>query len=100
MSDDTISYDFELLSGPKDPYDLHLQEEHRSTNVWKAGDGDSQRSRVRCKFPVLHPRTVPILRKLRSDGVVRFTGITIDWNLVTALVERWRPETRTFHLPT
>lgn len=100
VSDDTISEAFELRSGPRDPSILYLQPEHRSTNVWNAGGGDSQRSRVRCKFPALHARMVPILRKLRFDGVARLAGISIDWSLVTALVERWRPETHTFHLPT
>ncbi|KAJ7945734.1 serine/threonine-protein phosphatase 7 long form-like [Quillaja saponaria] len=32
-------------------------------------------------------------------GVIRVGFISLDWHLVTALVERWRPETHTFHLP-
>ncbi|KAK1355732.1 hypothetical protein POM88_048988 [Heracleum sosnowskyi] len=42
---------------------------------------------------------VPILRDLRFDGVARLAGMAIDWSLITVLVERWRPETHTFHLP-
>lgn len=91
-SDDTITADFELQPGPRDPSVLYLQPEHRSSNVWNAGGGDSQRSRVRCKFPTLHSRMVPIFRKLGFDGVARLAGISIDWSLVTAMVERWRPE--------
>ncbi|XP_074374783.1 serine/threonine-protein phosphatase 7 long form homolog [Apium graveolens] len=100
VPDDTFLDDFELHPGPTDPSVLYLQAEHRSTNVWKAGGGDSQRTRVRCKFPALHSRLVPILRKLRFDGIASLAGITIDWSLITALVERWSPETHTFHLPT
>lgn len=98
VSDDTHS-DFELQPGPRDPSVLYLQAEHRSTHVWNAG-GDTQRSRVRTKFPALHPRMVSILRDLRFDGVARLVSMAIDWSLITALVERWRPETHTFHLPT
>ncbi|KAL8156428.1 hypothetical protein AgCh_001497 [Apium graveolens] len=98
VSDDTNS-DFELKPGPRDQSVLYLQAEHRSTHVWNAG-GDTQRSRVRTKLSALHPRLVPILRDLRFDVVARLAGIIIDWGLITALVERWRPETHTFHLPT
>lgn len=31
------------------------------------------------------------------DGVSRLAGIQIDWGLITALVERWIPETHTFN---
>lgn len=33
------------------------------------------------------------------DGVSRLSCIVMDWGLITALVERWPPETHTFHLP-
>ena len=31
--------------------------------------------------------------------VYRLGHIMIDWLLITSLVERWRPETYTFHFP-
>ncbi|KAK1396353.1 hypothetical protein POM88_006216 [Heracleum sosnowskyi] len=79
VSDDAYSYDFQLRPGPRDPYVLHLQAEHMSTHVWNVGGGDNQRSRVHCKFPALHRRMVPILIKLRFNGVARLT----DGNVVT-----------------
>ena len=32
-------------------------------------------------------------------GLYRLGHIMIDWPLITCLVERWRPETQTFHVP-
>ena len=32
-------------------------------------------------------------------GIYRLGHIIIDWPLITCLVERWRPETHTFHVP-
>lgn len=88
---------------PKDASILHLQAAHRSSIVWDVGGDDNQRSRHRdpnnLKFPPLHPRMVPILQALRFDGVSRLSRIQIDWSLITALIERWRSETHTFHLP-
>ncbi|KAK1387494.1 serine/threonine-protein phosphatase 7 long form-like [Heracleum sosnowskyi] len=98
--DDCDVADIELNPGTKDPLVLYLQVENRSTNIWKVGGGDNQRSRVRNKYTPVHPKMVPYLRDIHFDGVARLTGIHIDWSLATALVERWRPETHTFHLPT
>ena len=41
----------------------------------------------------------PGLKKLGLYYVSRLGDIRIDKGLITALVERWRPETATFHLP-
>lgn len=88
---------------PRDCSMLCLQANHRSSVVWDAGGGDNLRSRRRnpnsVRLPQLHPRMVRLLTDLRFDGVSRLTGIQIDWSLITALIERWRPETHTFHLP-
>ena len=32
-------------------------------------------------------------------GVYCVGHISLDWSLITSLVERWRPKTHTFHLP-
>ena len=44
-------------------------------------------------------RIIPYLMDSGFYGIHRVGFMQIDWALVTALVERWRPETHTFHLP-
>ncbi|CAH9138497.1 unnamed protein product [Cuscuta epithymum] len=79
--------------------------EHRADNV-----GKSEALRVlklRCiTYPKsakdddeCHPRVVELLRASGFHVAERLVKIKIDWGLITALVERWRPETHAFHLP-
>ena len=42
---------------------------------------------------------VNIIKKVGLEGLLRTPGREIDHGLITALVERWRPETYTFHMP-
>ncbi|WCJ34836.1 Aminotransferase-like plant mobile domain family protein [Euphorbia peplus] len=89
--------------GPLDTSVLTLQRVHRSEAVWHD----------KVEKPVLHcrragsvahtrgiePRIVPYLEQVGFYGVARLGFIQLDWQLISALVERWRPETHTFHLP-
>ncbi|GMQ02938.1 hypothetical protein CsSME_00048949 [Camellia sinensis var. sinensis] len=43
-------------------------------------------------------RIVPYLERVGFYGLIHVSFIQLDWYLITALVERWRSETRTFHL--
>ncbi|KAI3472505.1 hypothetical protein Pfo_030962, partial [Paulownia fortunei] len=45
----------------------------------------------------LHPRVVHMLYDMGFYGVYRCGHFDMDFHLITALVERWRPETHTFH---
>ncbi|KAJ3684672.1 hypothetical protein LUZ61_013836 [Rhynchospora tenuis] len=46
------------------------------------------------------PQIEPILSGFGLNNMALLGRIKIDWALITALVERWRRETHTFHLPT
>ena len=45
------------------------------------------------------PEMEALLRDAGFLGVARLRQCSYDWHLISALVERWRPETHTFHLP-
>lgn len=74
-----------------------------SNVVRKAGAGEFQNSwRLnpnQARHWKLYERMIPILSDLMFDGVSRLSCIVMAWGLITALVERWWPETHTFHLP-
>ncbi|KAF7838922.1 serine/threonine-protein phosphatase 7 long form-like protein [Senna tora] len=85
---------------PEDPSLLTLQNKHISEHVWQ---GYLERV-LRCQrsskdHPGLPPQ--PILNVLKQTGfygVSRLRYFEFDNALVSALVERWRPETHTFHM--
>nr|XP_009778608.1 PREDICTED: serine/threonine-protein phosphatase 7 long form homolog [Nicotiana sylvestris] len=50
-----------------------------------------------------HPFHARIVARLQATGfytIFRIGRMQLDWSLITALVERWIPETHTFYLPT
>ncbi|XP_052203665.1 serine/threonine-protein phosphatase 7 long form homolog [Diospyros lotus] len=82
---------------------LYLQGKHRSEDIWNGQDPGP----LTCQNSLLyamrqwvpHPRIIPYLQKAGFFHVHRLgVGFQMDWALVTALVERWRQETHTFHL--
>ncbi|XP_027368218.1 protein MAIN-LIKE 2-like [Abrus precatorius] len=66
--------------GPEDPSLLRFQSIHVSEHVWDGHDH-------------------PTLRLAEFIGVANLSQFPLDVGLITALVERWRPETHTFHMP-
>ena len=47
----------------------------------------------------LDPRVAAYIIDAGLGGLLRVPDINLDHALITALVERWRPETHSFHLP-
>ena len=51
------------------------------------------------RWIVVDDCVVDIVKRNGLEGLYRTPCREIDHNLITAFVERWRPETHTFHLP-
>ncbi|XP_016445125.2 serine/threonine-protein phosphatase 7 long form homolog [Nicotiana tabacum] len=85
---------------------LLLQAEHISSYIWE-GQCLAQTFRVRrvddmwdfLRAHPLHPRIVRRLQNMGFYRIIEIDRLQLDWSLITALIERWRPETHTFHLP-
>ena len=88
--------------GPTDDSILYMQNRHRSGSAY---EGD---------LSVIHIRRCEVLQRdgahvderlipyLEQSGFYTFRQLgfmQVDWSLITALVERWRQKTHTFHLP-
>ncbi|KAL8146022.1 hypothetical protein AgCh_003961 [Apium graveolens] len=96
--------EYDVHQGPVNPSLLHLQHTHRSLDIWRLGGGDMLKCRRKNPnneddLPPLDIRMVPLLQSTGFYGVARVASLQLDWSLISALVERWRPETHTFHLP-
>ena len=51
-------------------------------------------------MPEPHPIIVPVIQEAGFGGLAKLRHLKVDHDLMTTLVERWRPETHTFHIPT
>ncbi|GFY98152.1 hypothetical protein Acr_12g0006930 [Actinidia rufa] len=88
--------------GPIDGTVLTLQAHHRSTWIWEHGGTDvlaCRRYGSGIYDRELDPRVLQYVLRAGFYGVYRLGPIRLDHALITAFVERWRPETHTFHLP-
>ncbi|KAF7112702.1 hypothetical protein RHSIM_RhsimUnG0202400 [Rhododendron simsii] len=98
---------FSINPGPIDGSLLVLQKQHRSRAVWE-GYGDSKVENVTLisrrndnnlrQLGRPSPRIVELIYQAGFGGILEMPFITLDRAFITALIERWRPETHTFHL--
>ncbi|XP_074341939.1 serine/threonine-protein phosphatase 7 long form homolog [Apium graveolens] len=100
---DSVGYK-DVHPGPVNPSLLHLQHTHRSLDIWRLGGGDMlkchrKNSNNEDDLPPLDLRMVPLLQSTGFYVVARVASLQLDWSLISALVEGWRPETHTFYLP-
>ncbi|XP_061338115.1 serine/threonine-protein phosphatase 7 long form homolog [Gastrolobium bilobum] len=95
--------------GPEDYSVLRIdvQETHVSQVVWNSGLQRVLKVRRATHGKESDPHDPdhipePVVEHLRRAGfyhVARMHHMPIDHSLISALVERWRPETHTFHMP-
>ncbi|XP_057452289.1 protein MAIN-LIKE 1-like [Lotus japonicus] len=95
MADEAV-----LTLGPKNPTLLVRQNKHVSGYVWN----QTNKKVLKLRLPHIPLNGVP----RQIEQYVRLAGfyeaglcgsIKQDKVLISALVERWRPETHTFHMP-
>ncbi|XP_070004266.1 serine/threonine-protein phosphatase 7 long form homolog [Nicotiana sylvestris] len=92
--------------GPFSDEILVLQDDHMSAYVWE-GELVEQTLCARRVDDVwdfmrergFHSRVVQRLRDTGFYRTFEIGWLQLDWSLTTALIEKWRPETHTFHLP-
>ena len=93
-----------VSQGPASGDLLFLQPMHRSSAVF-SGAGENHLEVRRADtglWDMLRNepgRVYHFLEQMGFGPIFRLGSIKIDHHLITALVERWRPETHTFHLP-
>ncbi|KAH9619465.1 hypothetical protein KSS87_023107, partial [Heliosperma pusillum] len=88
--------------GPDDGRILHLQSTHRSEAIWQGVELEpltlSGHMKALKAFEV--PEAVlTYVNNTQFRGITRLCYVPLDADLITALVERWRQATHTFHLP-
>ncbi|KAH9619811.1 hypothetical protein KSS87_001162 [Heliosperma pusillum] len=95
------SMEYCLQPGPVNPEVLTQQETHRSKAIWDRDDKGSLRCRSHLamhKGFLVSDRVVDFIRESQFYFIHRVVGLKFNVDFITALVERWRPETHTFHL--
>ncbi|KAK4275528.1 hypothetical protein QN277_018593 [Acacia crassicarpa] len=87
--------------GPIDGSVLYDQDKHVSTAVWEG----QERGALRCHEHTskldqwtLNPKQIELVEKAGFGYLRSIPAISLDNPLISALVERWRRETNTFHL--
>ena len=61
-------------------------------------DCRSRHEELTLRVPMVDDRVLTIVRLLGLEGLHLVPSIQLDHALITAFVERWHPETHTFHL--
>lgn len=91
-----------IAPGPIEDDVLWAQRYHISEHIWE--DPKPRKFTVRRAVPTYQGRhtipeqIIPILQDAGFYGVCAMAYVKIDGMLIQAFVERWRPETHTFHM--
>ncbi|XP_027368141.1 protein MAIN-LIKE 2-like [Abrus precatorius] len=92
-----------LNPGPEDGSLLRFQSVHVSEHIWDGREHLILKVRRSHFIPAgmegVPMEILPHLTLAGFAGVAQLACFPIDRHLITALVERWRPETHTFHMP-
>ncbi|KAL8499009.1 hypothetical protein ACS0TY_022099 [Phlomoides rotata] len=93
--------DYVIVPGPDNDSVLYEQDQHVSSAVWEG----QERGALTCHEHtstlhqwVLTEQQIELVKKSGFEHLRLIQPITLDRSLISALVERWRKETNTFHM--
>ncbi|KAH1210792.1 Serine/threonine-protein phosphatase 7 long form [Glycine max] len=101
-SSSSSSTDIQIKFGPIEGAVLWMQPKHVSEHVWN-GEPD-RKLHIRRAVPIyqgqeeIPEEIIPLLRQSGFYWIMKMGYLKINSSLITALIERWRPETHTFHM--
>ena len=98
----SCSSNIQIRSGPIDGDVLWMQPKHVSEHVWN-GEPDRKLHIRRAVSTYqgeeqITKKIVHLLRQSKFYWIMKMRYLKINAALIRALIERWRPETHTFHL--
>ncbi|KAL5134786.1 Serine/threonine-protein phosphatase 7 long form [Glycine soja] len=101
-SSSSSSSHINIKSGPIDTDVLWMQPKHVSEHVW---NGEEERKlHIRRAVPTyqgeeqIPEQIFPFLQQSGFGWIIKMGFLKINASLISALIERWRPETHTFHM--
>ncbi|KAL5186895.1 Protein MAIN-LIKE 2 [Glycine soja] len=101
-SSSSSSSHINIKSGPIDTDVLWMQPKHVSEHVW---NGEEERKlHIRRVVPTyqgkeqIPEQIFPFLQQSGFGWIIKMGYLKINVSLISALIERWRPETHTFHM--
>jgi len=98
----SCSSNIKIKSASIDGDVLWMQAKHVSEHVWN-GEED-RKLHIRRVVPTyqgeeeISEEIIPLLRQSDFYWIMKMDYLKINASLITALIERWRPETHTFHM--
>ncbi|KAL5138645.1 Serine/threonine-protein phosphatase 7 long form [Glycine soja] len=101
-SSSSCASSIQTRSGPIEGDVLWMQPKHVSEHVWN-GEAD-RKLHIRRAVPTyqgeeqMPEEIVPLLRQCGFYWIIKMGYLKINAALISAFIERWRPETHTFHL--
>ncbi|KAL5188725.1 Serine/threonine-protein phosphatase 7 long form [Glycine soja] len=101
-SSSSSSSHINIKSGPMDADVLWMQPKHVSEHVWN-GEQD-RKLHIRRAVPTyqgeeqIPEQIFPFLQQSGFGWIIKMGYLKINVSLISALIERWRPETHTFHM--
>ena len=101
-SSSSSSSNIKIKSDPVDGDMLWMQDKHVSQHIWN--EEEDRKLHIRRVVPTyqgqeeIPDEIIPLLRQSSFYWIMKMGYLKINAALISTLIERWRPETHTFHM--